>query len=67
MSDLGFIWRKIDTAPRDGTALLVFHPDWDMLQVGIFDVGTSRWQEPGGDLIDSPAFWTKLPPGPLRE
>jgi hypothetical protein len=59
------IWQSIATAPRDGTPVLLFHPAWDMLQVGLHDGGTDLWQQPCGDLLpQTPTHWTMLPPLP---
>ncbi len=59
-------WQPIDTAPRDGTAVLLFSPAWDMFEVGVYDAAVRRWQQRTGDLIDSPTRWMPLPPPPHR-
>jgi len=59
-------WQPIDTAPRDGTAVLLFHPAWDMLQVGVHYDGITDWQNPCGDLLRTPTHWMKLPPPPYK-
>ena len=60
-------WRPIKTAPRDGTAVLLFHPAWDMLQVGVQDDDTEAWQNPCGDLLRTPTHWMALPSPPKSE
>ena len=57
-------WQPIATAPRNGTAVLLFHPAWDMLQVGIHYEGSIGWQAPCGDLLRTPMYWMLLPPAP---
>jgi hypothetical protein len=49
-------WRPIDTAPHDGTWLLLYHPD------GMMTVGC--WV--GGEAPDEndPTHWMPLPPPP---
>jgi hypothetical protein len=59
-------WQPIATAPQDGTAVLLFRPDWDMLQVGIHYEDTRSWQNPCGDLLSRPTHWMKLPRPPER-
>ena len=57
-------WQPIDTAPCDGTAVLLFHPAWDTLQVGVHYDEVNAWQDPCGDLLRTPTHWMKLPPPP---
>jgi hypothetical protein len=60
-------WQAIDTAPRDGTAVLLFHPDWDMLQVGVRYPEVPDWQNPCGDLLRTPTHWMALPSTPREK
>ena len=60
-------WQPIETAPADGSAVLLFHPAWDTIQVGMRYPETMRWQQPCGDLLRKPTHWMALPPTPLRE
>ena len=60
-------WQPIDTAPCDGTPVLLFHPAWDVLKVGIRYDETNRWQQPCGDLLRPPTHWMRLPPSPREE
>jgi hypothetical protein len=55
------LWEPIDSAPQDGTAVLLFHPAWDIARVGLRYQETGKWQEPDGDLLQAPAFWAPLP------
>jgi hypothetical protein len=57
-------WQGIETAPQDGTAVLLFHPAWDTLQIGIHYDSTHCWQNPCGDLLRTPTHWMKLPNPP---
>jgi hypothetical protein len=57
-------WAPISTAPEDGTPVLVFHPDWEVIQVGIHDEETNTWQQPSGDLLETPFYWQALPAPP---
>jgi hypothetical protein len=54
-------WQPIATAPKDGTAVLVFHPAWDTLQIGIHYGETETWQSTCGDLLRTPTHWMELP------
>jgi hypothetical protein len=57
-------WQRIETARRDGIAVLLFHPKWDVLQVGIHYENTEAWQTPCGDLLPKPTHWMRLPRPP---
>ena len=54
-------WQTIETAPQDGTAILVFHPAWDTCQVGMRYEETRVWQQPNGDVLKLPTHWMPLP------
>ncbi|AWN40608.1 hypothetical protein DK389_08770 [Methylobacterium durans] len=60
-------WHPIHTAPCDGTAVLVFHPAWDMMKVGICFDKSCAWQQPCGDQLQTPKYWTVLPSLPIEE
>src|SRR5215212_4357900 len=49
-------WAPISTAPEDGTPVLVFHSDWEVMQVGIYYEETNTWQQPNGDLLKTPLY-----------
>lgn len=58
-------WQAIDTAPADGTPILVFHPGWDTIQVAMRYPEHRLWQEPNGDVLRAaPLQWMPLPPAP---
>ena len=54
-------WEPIGTVPDDGTPVLVFHSDWEVMQVGIYYEETNTWQQPNGDLLQTPLYWQALP------
>jgi hypothetical protein len=56
-------WQPIETAPKDGTEVLVFDPD---VTPGMSMV-KSDWYEPGGVLegwSGKPTYWRPLPGAP---
>ena len=73
-------WQPIDTAPRDGTRILCFVPEWGegyQIEVGRFDerieivngeerYRSARWWIGGGIGIEppQPTHWMPLPPPP---
>jgi hypothetical protein len=58
-------WQEIDTAPDDGTPILVFHPAWDTMQIAMRYPEHRLWQEPNGDVLRAPPInWMPLPPAP---
>lgn len=60
-------WQPIHTCPRNGTPVLLFHPTWDMLEVGVHYLETHHWQNRCGDLLPTPTYWMPLPPLPHRD
>lgn len=57
-------WQPIETAPCDGTPVLLFHPAWNTLAVGMHHGDCAVWQHPDGDLLSTPTHWTPLPQPP---
>ena len=57
-------WQAAEAAPMDGTAVLLFHPSWDTLRVGICYTGAGPWQQPNGDLLTPFTHWMALPSPP---
>lgn len=59
-------WKPIDTAPKDGTYVLV--GQWMVDYEGpYFRMGVSWWSEQwgwGGNVPDEPTHWMPLPPPP---
>ncbi len=64
-------WEPIDTAPKDGTRVILFYP----AQGGFSDMG--RWNVPSSHYlphwnngrlnIHEPSHWMPLPPAPTQE
>jgi hypothetical protein len=68
-------WRKIKTAPRDGTAILLGNPLWDKpgcdigVQLGYWSHFNGCWQYEGRDALEMnlrddsehPTHWQPLP------
>jgi hypothetical protein len=55
-------WGEIDTAPRDGTPVLVVEPGQDAPVIAVFDDSTRLWQVAyGGDLLAGPTHWLPIP------
>lgn len=62
-------WRPIETAPKDGTAVLLYADSWELtwgIQAGRFYDG--EWMCWGGAVPendeDGPTHWQPLPPPP---
>jgi hypothetical protein len=56
-------WRDIGTAPKDGTDILVFHPESKEQFVCYWELGCWMFSADTG-LIGSPTHWMPLPPPP---
>lgn len=59
-------WQPIDTAPKDGTKVLVvfgLRPDIAVA----FGNRWGEWMEPGGLVLANPTHWMPLPKGPGPE
>ena len=63
-------WRDIETAPRDGTHVLLYAPAWPAPNTG-WTFGTGDWQDcpyhHGGDPEWKPAHWLPLSPPPVKK
>ena len=57
-------WEPIETAPSNGTPVLLFHPKWHSIEVGMRYGNHCEWQQPSGDLLRAPTHWSALPDGP---
>jgi len=63
-------WQPIETAPKDGTPVLVFCPSYD-LQIVVARYGNPYWflaycgtAAEDADLHETPTHWMPLPPPP---
>jgi len=58
------VWQDIDTAPKDGTEVLLYVPRrlGDLVAMGANKTGTQWWARNLGDL--KPTHWMQLPPPP---
>jgi len=69
-------WQPMDTAPKDGTRVLLFHPyagvmaGQGLIITGHYmetwddDYKTSRWEWVQGDMVIKPTHWMSLPAPP---
>lgn len=63
-------WRPIESAPKDGTKILIFEPEGEIAivsYVGAASYGDFPWKIWGGYSsyrIDVPTRWQPLPPPP---
>lgn len=55
-------WQPIETAPRDGTEVLVYVPDYDSLTIAQ-RFGVGLWEGADGDYY-YPTHWQPLPAPP---
>ena len=59
-------WQPIETAPKDGTAVLVVLPDSDIPYAARFDAECGNWRHCWDNYrlrnLDAPTHWMPLPP-----
>ncbi|WP_401733489.1 hypothetical protein [Stenotrophomonas muris] len=62
-------WQPIETAPKDGTPVLLDHPDWHMrVMRGAWDQEVLAWHVLGfGYTAKQPTRWQPLPAPPEVE
>jgi hypothetical protein len=62
-------WRPIETAPKDGTAILAAVPGWEHALVVLWDTyqGVGRWLDAGPEGYDTfhPTHWMPAPTVPV--
>ena len=65
----GLHWRRIATAPRDGTPVLTFHPDSGEPRIALsqwrFGGWFDFWSELGPAIDAEPTHWMPLPEPPV--
>lgn len=62
-------WQPIATAPRDGTRVLLWRADYEVMETG-FHFQTDEedcWRFWGGARLYAPTHWQPLPPPPAQE
>ena len=66
-------WQLMDTAPKDGTEIIVYLPDFGSVCAAWFSEETGLWPSAGSDAYDSewqpvnvglPSHWMPLPDYP---
>ena len=62
-------WQPIETAPRDGTMILCYHPKYGMILPGVWDGGDQNAFELKDERLEYvkdfyPTHWMPLPPLP---
>lgn len=65
-------WQPIETAPKDGTPILTYHPDWEpaeQIVVLVWSESCGEWMSP----IDTESYyfdlgtcWMPLPEPPVQ-
>lgn len=62
-------WKPIESAPRDGRAVLLDNPIWLTRVVrGAWDKGMMEWRvDSYGRPANKPKYWMPLPPPPEVE
>lgn len=59
-------WRAIDSAPKDGTRVLVASHDFIVTAEFWVYEGTGLWRDDNGESLPQPTHWMPLPPPPAR-
>jgi hypothetical protein len=54
-------WRTMESAPRDGTYVLLRMPGYALAEVCCWASGRDRWQDVMGDYVNEPTHWQPLP------
>lgn len=61
-------WQPIETAPLDGTRVLLFREEFaEAMAVAWWNAGTSDWIPVNGVLFVGPTAWMPLPQPPKEE
>ena len=55
-------WQPMETAPKDGAAVLIYHERADAQAVAVPVIG--GWFVPRGGPVKSPTYWRLLPAAP---
>lgn len=66
-ADAVFSWDSMDSAPKDGSQILLWWPYWDSIDpfIGMWDDRSGKWASDRA-LSDGPGptHWMNLPTGP---
>ena len=55
-------WQPIEAAPRDGTEIVLWSDEWDLVCSGYWARGSERWESFGEVFAaKSPKLWCLLP------
>lgn len=58
-------WRTMESAPKDGSAIILWLPNSTKMVIGYFENGTSVWWVRHGAMIpEKPLYWQPLPAPP---
>lgn len=59
-------WKPISSAPRDGTPIILYHPEWQVKRLqGGWDAHEEAWRVHGwGCPATQPDLWHPMPPLP---
>ena len=58
-------WLPIESAPKDGTRVLLYRADWmENLAVGFWSDDFQEWRPVGGGCFPGPTHWHQGPPPP---
>jgi hypothetical protein len=58
-------WKDIDTAPYDGTRILLYRREWgENIAVGFWHTAEQQWELYGGTPWFGPTHWMPLPKEP---
>jgi hypothetical protein len=71
-------WQPIETAPKDGTYILVAWTEWPIqlvtrfthyhnLDSGDVTIYPGFWQSPAGGALKTPTHWMPLPDPPAEQ
>lgn len=61
-------WQPIETAPRDGTRVLLFRGEWmESMGIGYWSNDWMEFTMVGGECFPGPTHWMPLPPPPVEK
>lgn len=61
-------WQPIETAPKDGTQILVAYAGWAWVEIASYDEDLRAWMITNDDAADDlPTYWQPLPSPPSKQ